>query len=96
MDTCQPRVRRRGFFLHSDTAGELETGELESPEGFATRVRIARSPTSRQVASVGTRNGSGVRLSDGRSRVESRAEDTVPQTRSGSVTVSRQRADWSR
>src|SRR6186713_3046220 len=25
MDVCEPRVRRRGFFLHSDTTGEDHT-----------------------------------------------------------------------
>ena len=96
MDACEPRVRRRGFFLHSDTTGELETGELESPEGFATRARVARTSIPLQVASVGTRTGAGARLSEGRSRVDSGAEDPIPQLRSGSVTGSHQRADWSR
>jgi hypothetical protein len=81
MDASEPRVRRRGFFLHSDTTGEPETGELENPEGFTVRVRISR-PVPRQVTS-----GAG-----GRSRTTSRAEDSSPQIRSGSVTGSRQRA----
>jgi len=42
MHTGEPRVRRRGFFLHSDTTGERETGELENPEGFVVRVGMAR------------------------------------------------------
>ena len=35
MDACEPRVRRRGFFLHSDAIGEPETGEHENPEGVS-------------------------------------------------------------
>jgi len=81
MDVSEPRVRRRGFFLHSDTAGEPETGELENPEGFTVRVRVSRPAVPRQVASTA-----------GRSRTTSRAEDTRPEIRSGSVTGSRQRA----
>ncbi len=82
MDECEPRVRRRGFFLHSPD-GEPDAGEHENPEGFAVRVRvrIGRTTASRHVA------GSG-----GRSHSESRIESTVPQIRSGSVTGSRQRA----
>jgi hypothetical protein len=83
MDAAEPRVRRRGFFLHSDT-GEPDTGEHENPEGVAVRVRIARQAVPRQV--------SGVRLSGGRSRSSARSEDSRPQIRSGSVTGSRQRA----
>ena len=52
MDASEPRVRRRGFFLHSDTTGEPETGEHENPEGFTVRVRISRPAVPRQVASV--------------------------------------------
>ena len=44
MDVCEPRVRRRGFFLHSTDGSEQETGEHENPEGVAVRVKIARSP----------------------------------------------------
>jgi hypothetical protein len=82
MDVSEPRVRRRGFFLHSDTTGEPETGELENPEGFAVRVRVSRPAAPRHVASA----------SDGRSRTSAHAEDARPQIRSGSVTGSRQRA----
>ena len=45
MDVNQPRVRRRGFFLHSET-GEPDTSEHENPEGFVVRVRIRRSTSS--------------------------------------------------
>jgi len=82
MDAAEPRVRRRGFFLHSDTAGEHDAGEHDNPEGVTVRVRISRRATGRQSA------GSG-----GRARTSSRSVDEGrPQIRSGSVTGSRQRA----
>ena len=80
MDECEPRVRRRGFFLHSPD-GEPDSGDHENPEGFRASVRIRRTTLPRQVASSG-----------GRSHSESRIEDAHPQIRSGSVTGSRQRA----
>ena len=40
MDACEPRLRRRGFFLHSSEGGEPDTGEHENPEGFIVRVRF--------------------------------------------------------
>ena len=81
MGACEPRVRHRGFFLHSTDAEGPETGELENPEGFVVRVRISKPSARRQVAS------------SGRSRV-TRAENANadPEIRSGSVTGSRQRA----
>ena len=83
MDACEPRVRHRGFFLHSETTGEPGV-ELENPEGFVVRVRISR-PTSR-------RHGGGIFRSGGRSGATTRTDDDRPQIRSGSVTGSRQRA----
>jgi hypothetical protein len=80
MDVCEPRVRRRGFFLHSPDSNEPDTGEHEGPEGVAVRVRIGSRAIPRQIAS------------NGRSRSTSRTENTNPQIRSGSVTGSRQRA----
>ena len=80
MDVYEPRVRRRGFFLHSPEGNELDTGDHENPEGFGVRVRAASATVPRQI-------GSG-----GRSRTTSRIENTNPQIRSGSVTGSRQRA----
>ena len=80
MDEVEPRVRRRGFFLHSPD-GEPETGEHENPEGFAVRIRVRRRTASRQIVS-----------SRGRSHSESRSEAMRPEIRSGSVTGSRQRA----
>jgi hypothetical protein len=80
MDVCQPRLRRRGFFLHSSESGEPDTGEHENPEGFGVRVRAAAPPAPRQIGS------------SGRSRAATSIEDANPQIRSGSVTGSRQRA----
>jgi len=84
MDACEPRVRRRGFFLHSDTTGEPDTGEHENPEGVVVRARLGRSSLPRRVASV-------VALG-GRSHSTTQAEHARPEIRSGSVTGSRQRA----
>jgi hypothetical protein len=78
MDASEPRVRRRGFFLHSDTAGEPDTPDHENPEGFVVRVRIARPSVTRQVASHATRAIPGVRLSGGRSRTETRTNEESP------------------
>jgi hypothetical protein len=98
MDASEPRMRRRGFFLHSES-GEPDTGEHENPEGLILRVRIARFP-ARQRLGFGTRGVPGTRFSTGRqSRTESGAdivEDGRPAIRSGSVTGSRQRAHMPR
>ena len=83
MDVTEPRLRRRGFFLHSDT-GEPDTGEHENPEGLVVRIRSSRGVVSRQIASVAR--------SSGRSRAAIRTEDARPQIRSGNVTGSRQRS----
>ena len=80
MDAHEPRVRRRGFFLHSTDNSELETGEHENAEGFATRVRVARSQSRRQFGS------------SRQARTEARSSEGRPEIRSGSVTGSRQRA----
>ena len=77
----EPRVRRRGFFLHSsDSEADTTQGEHENPEGVVTRVRVSRPSVPRQAAG------------SGRSRSEARPENTNPQIRSGSATGSRQRA----
>ena len=81
MGANEPRVRRRGFFLHSSDAETHETGEHDNPEGLTVRLRISRSPAPRQFASTGRQV-----------RSEARSEDDRPQIRSGSVTGSRQRA----
>jgi hypothetical protein len=76
----EPRLRRRGFFLHSSDGSEPDTGEHENPEGFSVRVRVEAPSGPRQIAG------------SGRSRQTARSENTDPQIRSGSVTGSRQRA----
>ena len=83
MDAGEPRARHRGFFLHSDTTGESEAGELENPEGFVVRSRTARAAAARQVSRMAH--------SRGRLMAVSHAADADPQIRSGSVTGSRQR-----
>jgi hypothetical protein len=93
MDAHEPRVRRRGFFLHSDTTGEPDNGEHENPEGFVVRVRNGRPAVSRQFASNATREVRTARLGGGRSRTEIPIVDEGgPEIRSGSATGSRQRA----
>ena len=81
MDVCEPHVRRRGFFLHSDTIGESDHthAEVDNAEGVVIRIRIGRRTAPRQ-------------MSGGRSHRESRTESSRPQIRSGNVTGSRQRA----
>ena len=80
MDEYEPRVRRRGFFLHSTDVTEPDSGEHENPEGFPVRVRTHSSPAPR-------------RFTGGRqSRAEGRTDEARPAIRSGSVTGSRQRA----
>ena len=81
MDAGEPRVRHRGFFLHSATEENLEH---ENPEGVVVRVRSARQPVSRHA--VGAAGHSG------RSRTNGRNDEAQPEIRSGSVTGSRQRA----
>jgi hypothetical protein len=81
MGVGEPRVRHRGFFLHSATEGD--SAEHENPEGVVVRVRSARQSVARR----GTSSGSG-----GRSRTAQRTEEAQPEIRSGSVTGSRQRA----
>jgi hypothetical protein len=89
MDVHQPRVRRRGFFLHSSD-GDSDTGEHENPEGFI--VRFPGNRSSRKIAGS-SRGASVARFSGGRShRTDARPTDGPPGIRSGSVTGSRQRA----
>lgn len=83
MDASEPRPRRRGFFLHSDTTGEPDTGEHENPEGVVVRARLGRL-SLRRVASASALGG--------RSHTLTGAETSDPEIRSGSVTGSRQRA----
>ena len=85
MDVREARVRRRGFFLHSDTAGEPDTGEHENPEGVVVRVRLKDS--TRPVPSLGSRFSGGRQAAS-----QSELTEGLPAIRSGSVTGSRQRA----
>ena len=88
MDAYEPRVRRRGFFLHSDTTGEPDTGEHENPEGLVARVRFAPTDHPRHVGAIAASNAG---LSRGRSRTDAPPNEALPQFRSGNVTGSRQR-----
>jgi hypothetical protein len=83
MVAAEPRVRRRGFFLHSES-GEADSGDHEAAEGFPIRSRTSRALSRR----------AGLPASGGRSRVsvDFPTDDQLPQIRSGSVTGSRQRA----
>ena len=94
MVACEPRLRRRGFFLHS-SEGEPDTGEHENPEGFIVRVRFPRSANSRRISSA-RRGVSGIRFGGRSHRTDSRVSEGQPAIRSGSVTGSRQRADLPR
>jgi hypothetical protein len=86
MDASEPRVRRRGFFLHS-SEGEPDTGEHENPEGFVVRVRFPGNPIPRKMVSARGVAGSG------RShRTDVDLAEGMPAIRSGSVTGSRQRS----
>ena len=80
MGVCEPRMRHRGFFLHSADTGESDPAEHESTEGFPVRFRASKPSVPRHMAGAG------------RSRSHGRAEDSRPQIRSGSVTGSRQRS----
>jgi len=93
MDVSEPHVRRRGFFLHSDT-GEPDPGEFENPEGFIVRVKTNRSVTSSKRSSSLARTSAGRLSSGGRSRSDVAAPPIDAERlaiRSGSVTGSRQR-----
>jgi hypothetical protein len=85
MDAREPRVRRRGFFLHSET-NEPDTGEHENPEGVPVRFWSGRPSRSRQVARSSSASG----RSQSTARTDA-VDGTRPQVRSGSATGSRQR-----
>jgi hypothetical protein len=87
MVASQPRLRRRGFFLHSSEGGEPDTGEHENPEGFIVRIRFAGNPVPRKMVSARGVAGGG----RGQSTDHEVAEG-MPAIRSGSVTGSRQRS----
>ena len=87
MVACEPRPRRRGFFLHSSEGNEVDTGEHENPEGFIVRVRFPGNPVPRKMVSARGLNGGGRGHRTDRDLAEG-----MPAIRSGSVTGSRQRS----
>ena len=90
MDASEPRVRRRGFFLHSSDGSEPDMGhggDHENPEGLTVRVRIPRRQKSRSIASPDR-----ARFGGRSHRTDPHSTDSRPEIRSGSVTGSRQRA----
>ena len=94
MDASEPRVRHRGFFLHSSDH-ETDIAEQENPEGFVVRVRSSRNPAPRQTGSSATRTAPAASRHSGRGHSPLRNADrdeAQPEIRSGSVTGSRQRA----
>ena len=88
MVASEPRLRRRGFFLHSSEGGEPDTGEHENPEGFIVRVRFPGNPVPRKMVSA--RGVSGGGRSHG-TDTDTDLTEGMPAIRSGSVTGSRQR-----
>jgi len=88
MAADEPRVRRRGFFLHSSDAGDADTGDHESAEGFSVRVRTGRQATRPQVTSSARHSGG----RQSRTNHQPAVADGLPAIRSGSVTGSRQRS----
>ena len=89
MEAHEPRMRHRGFFLHS--SDEPDSGEHENPEGFAVRVRTPGHQKSRAFASA-RRGASGAQFGGRSHRTDSLPSQNRPEIRSGSVTGSRQRA----
>ena len=86
MDVCEPRLRRRGFFLHSSEGDGPDTGEHENPEGFIVRVHFPGTPVPRKM--MGERGAGGGRAH----RTDADLAEGMPAIRSGSVTGSRQRS----
>ena len=90
MVASEPRVRHRGFFLHSPD-GEADSGEHEGPEGLVIRVGSA-APAAGRMTSTRSHVVTGTHFGGRSSRSEAPAPDSRPEIRSGSVTGSRQRA----
>ena len=92
MGAIEPRVRRRGFFLHSPD-GEPDSGEHENPEGLVVRVRVSDNSVPRKMLGSNSRGVPGSRFSSGRQlQPETDSSEGQPAIRSGSVTGSRQRS----
>ena len=53
MDNCEPRVRRRGYFLSESNLDNDELTDSDAAEGFTIRVRIIRPRLRRPVAAAG-------------------------------------------
>jgi hypothetical protein len=84
MIASEPRVRHRGFFLHSDS-GDTDATEHDNPEGFNVRAHLPRTSNSHPPRAA---------VASGRSRTDAvlDADEGRPAIRSGSVTGSRQRS----
>ena len=44
MDACEPRLRRRGFFLHSSETANRTPANTKTPKDSSVRVRFTRQP----------------------------------------------------
>ena len=88
MAADEPRVRRRGFFLHSSDTGEGDAGDHETAEGFSVRARNNRSATRPRINSS-ARQSSGRQSRDDQ---QPAVAEGLPAIRSGSVTGTRRRA----
>src|SRR5258708_27594408 len=97
MDAREPRVRHRGFFLHSPD-GEADTGEHENPEGLVVRVSFPTAVVNGRMKNGRSRVAPGTRFSRGRShRTDAPTHDNRnPAIRSWSVTCSPQPAHLTR
>jgi hypothetical protein len=54
MDNCEPRVRRRGYFLSESNLENDELTDSDAAEGFTIRVRIIRPRLRRSIAAAGS------------------------------------------
>ncbi len=54
MDNCEPRVRRRGYFLSESNLENDELIDSDAAEGLTIRVRIIRPRLKRSVAAAGS------------------------------------------
>ena len=51
MDACEPRVRRRGFFLHSSDAANRTPANTKTPKGSSFASGFPGHPVPRKMAS---------------------------------------------
>ena len=80
MDADEPRVRRRGFFLHSTDVTEPDAGEHENPEGFPVRVRTEPLPSTQTLHRRPHRLAPKRRTDEGASRDQIWERDWQPST----------------